>query len=258
MAGPRLGRAVAPAVGAGHHPAHPPAGLVRPALPGRAGRPADHGLLADQPVHHQHRAGLEPGQLHRDLHQLGLPGHHRPDGRDGGGGHRDGRRCRLPVRLLHGPDRVAQDPDGPVRGDPAAAVGELPGQGVLLAADLHARRAAGLEPGSDRRWPGPPDLHELGRVRGVLLPVAAVHDHPGVRGAGADPGLADRGVAGPGRADLADHVAGAAPARPAGHRGRVDLHVLADPRGLHHAAAGRRGERDLHGQRHLLEHRDRE
>ena len=44
--------------------------------------------------------------------------------------------------------RVAapQDPDGPVRGDPAAAVGELPGQGVLLAADLHARRAPGLEP----------------------------------------------------------------------------------------------------------------
>ena len=29
----------------------------------------------------------------------------------------------------------------PVRGDPAAAVGELPGQGVLLAADLHQGRA---------------------------------------------------------------------------------------------------------------------
>jgi hypothetical protein len=43
-----------------------------------------------------------------------------------------------------------------------------------------------------------------------------------------------------------------------GNRGRVDLHVLADPGGLHHAAAGRRDERAVHGQRHLLEHRDRE
>ena len=208
-AGPRpggmaFGGAVAPAVGAGHHPAHPAAGLVRPALPGRAGGAADHGLLADQPVHHQHRAGLEPEQPHHDLHHPGLPAHHRPDGGDGGGGHGGGHPRRLPVRLLHGPDRVAADQDGPVRGDPAAAVGELPGQGVLLAADLHPRRAAGLGPGQDRGGPTP-DLHELGRVHRVLLPLAAVHDHPGVRGAGADPGLADRGVAGPGRADLADH-----------------------------------------------------
>ena len=44
-----------------------------------------------------------------------------------------------------------------------------------------------------------PDLHQLGRVHRVLLPLAAVHDHPGLRGARADPGVADRGVAGPGR-----------------------------------------------------------
>ena len=100
----------------------------------------------------------------------------------------------------------------------------LPGQGVLLAADLHPRRGAQL--GRERA----PDLHQLGRVHRVLLPVAAVHDHPGVRGAGADPGLADRGVAGPGRADLADHAVGAAAAGAARHRGRVDLHLLADPR----------------------------
>ena len=42
------------------------------------------------------------------------------------------------------------------------------------------------------------------------------------------------------------------------HRRRVDLHVLADPRRLHHAAAGRRHERQLHRQRHLLEHRHRD
>ncbi len=54
-------------------------------------------------------------------------------------------------------------------------------------------------PGPDRPRPGPPDLHELGRVHRVLLPLAAVHDHPGVRGAGAHPAVTDRGVAGPGR-----------------------------------------------------------
>jgi ABC-type spermidine/putrescine transport system, permease component I len=38
---------------------------------------------------------------------------------------------------------------------------------------------------------------------------------------------------------LAYHAHGAVPARAAGHRRRVDLHVLADARRLHHAAAGR-------------------
>ena len=42
---------------------------------------------------------------------------------------------------------AAQDEDRPVRGDPAAAVGELPGEGVLLGADLHQRRVPRLELG---------------------------------------------------------------------------------------------------------------
>ena len=55
----RLLGAVAPPVGAGHIAAHPGAGLVRADLPRGAGRAADHGVLADQRVHHQHRARLE-------------------------------------------------------------------------------------------------------------------------------------------------------------------------------------------------------
>ena len=51
---------------------------------------------------------------------------------------------------------------------------------------------------------------------------------------------------GPGRPHLADHADGAVPARAARHRRRVDLHVLADPGRLHHAAAGRRDQRQLH------------
>ena len=60
--GPASPRRCAPAVGAGHRAAHPAAGLVRADLPGRAGRAPGHGVLADQPVHHEHRADLEPGQ----------------------------------------------------------------------------------------------------------------------------------------------------------------------------------------------------
>ena len=43
-----------------------------------------------------------------------------------------------------------------------------------------------------------------------------------------------------GGARLDDVPAGRPAARPAGARGRLDLHVLADPRRLHHAAARRR------------------
>src|SRR5207248_2372173 len=39
---------------------------------------------------------------------------------------------------------------------------------------------------------------------------------------------------------------------------RVALHLLADPRGLRHPAAGRRDQRELHGQHHLHQRRHRE
>ena len=65
--------------------------------------------------------------------------------------------------------------------------------------------------------------------------MAAVHDHPDLRRARADPGLAARGVGGPRRQGL-DHVpAGRPAARPPGRRRRLDLHLQPDPRRLHHA-----------------------
>ena len=51
---------------------------------------------------------------------------------------------------------------------------------------------------------------------------------------------------------------GGAAARAARHRRRFDLHVLADARRLHHAAAHRRDELEPHRQRDLRQHRHRE
>ena len=70
------------------------------------------------------------------------------------------------------------------------------------------------------------------------LPVAAVHDHPDLCRARADPGLAVRGVGRP-RRQGRDHVpTGRRAAGPAGRRRRLDLHVQPDPRRLHHADPG--------------------
>ena len=60
-----------------------------------------------------------------------------------------------------------------------------------------------------------------------------------------------------GRAQLAHAAQRAAAARAARRGGRLDLHLLADPGRLHHAAARGRGQLQLHRQRHLLEHRHR-
>ena len=52
------------------------------------------------------------------------------------------------------------------------------------------------------------------------------------------------------------HAAHRAAAAGAARRGgRLDLHLLADPRRLHHPAAGRRGQLELHRQRDLRQHR---
>ncbi len=71
----------------------------------------------------------------------------------------------------------------------------------------------------------------------VQLHLAAVHDPADLRRARADPALVPRGVGRPRGAERDDVPAGDPAARPAGARRRLDLHVLADPRRLHHPAA---------------------
>ena len=61
--------------------------------------------------------------------------------------------------------------------------------------------------------------------------------------------LAPRGVGRPGRASPDDVPARHPAARLSGPRGRLDLHVLADPGRLHHAGPGR--GREVHRERHL-------
>ena len=78
-------------------------------------------------------------------------------------------------------------------------------------------------------------LHEHGDVDRLLVHLAAVHDPPDLRGAGADPGLVHRGFARSGREGLDDVPASDPAARAPGNRGRLDLHVLADAWRLHHA-----------------------
>ena len=74
---------------------------------------------------------------------------------------------------------------------------------------------------------------------------------PGLRGARADPPLVHRGVARP-RRERRPHAPQRHPAaRAARRRRRLDLHVLADARRLHHAGARRRRVVAVHRQRRL-------
>ena len=78
-------------------------------------------------------------------------------------------------------------------------------------------------------------LQRRRRLAGRELPLAAVHDHPDLRRARADPRLAARGLGRPGRAGGHDLPSGGAAAGAAGDRRRLDLHVQPDPGRLHHA-----------------------
>ena len=168
--------------------------MVRRHLPRVARRPAHHGVLADQSLHHQRRARLEPRQLQTVPGELGVSHDHPPHRRNGLCRHGHGRDRGVPVRLLHGEDRPPQDANGPVRRGALATVGELPGPRVRMGADPEPSGAPQLEPRKARRRACRAALHELGRVHRLLLPMAAVHDHPGVRGARADPRLVPRGL----------------------------------------------------------------
>ena len=82
---------------------------------------------------------------------------------------------------------------------------------------------------------GPGNDEIVERLARVQLPLAAVHDPADLRRPRAHPELAARGVGRPRRAGRNDVPAGRAAARLARARGRIDLHVLTDPRRLHRA-----------------------
>ena len=86
------------------------------------------------------------------------------------------------------------------------------------------------------------------------LPVAAVHDPAGLRRLRAAVRLAARGVVRP-RCHRRPYLPVGRPAGGLpGAGGRLDLHVLADPRRLHHGQDRRRQDPDVR-QRHLRQHR---
>ena len=87
-----------------------------------------------RPVHVARRPRIHARQLRRAVHDRGLSNGHRPDRRDGGAGHRDLHRPGLPDRLLHGQGGVTAHARAPRGRGRDAALGELPHQGLLVAA----------------------------------------------------------------------------------------------------------------------------
>ena len=141
------------------------------------------------------RADVQPRQLPDPGRGAGLPHDRRPHDPDRGAGDDHRRPARLPDRLLHGEGRQQPDEGAARRRRAAAAVVELPGQGLRLADDPLQRRdpQLGARPARDRRA----RLRQRRRLAGDELPLAAVHDHPDLRRAGADPGLGDQRLRGP-------------------------------------------------------------
>ena len=130
------------------------------------------------------------------------------------GGDRHRRRARVPDRLLHGEGRLAADAEPARRRDPAAALGELPRQGLRLAD--HPPGAGDPELGARAARALRPRLRERRHLARLLVPLAAVHDPAGLRGPRADPARrcsrrpSDLGAQGP-----ADALARRPPARAA-------------------------------------------
>ena len=103
-------------------------------------------------------------------------------------------RSRSPTTWPGSPRR---GPRGPGRRGPHPALGELPHQGLRLAADPRRGRHPQLVPRAVRlKGPG---YGEVAVWLVFTLPLAAVHDPADLRRPGADPVLAARGVGGPGR-----------------------------------------------------------
>ena len=98
-------------------------------------------------------------------------------------------------------------------------------------------------------------LHQHRDVARVLLHLAAVHDHPGVHGAGAHPRLAARGVGGPRRRDWRTLRSVVLPlALPGVVAGSIFTFSLTLGDFIT-PTAGRRDELEPHRQRHLRQHR---
>ena len=131
------------------------------------------------------------------------------------------------------PRRAAAAPAGR-RAHPT--VGQLPGQGVRLAA--HARRA-GRWTGCWSRWDSRPGLRADRRLAGADLSVAAVHGPAHLRRARPDARLAARRLLRP-RRPPPDLPLGDPADGPSGGGGRLDLHLLADSRRLHRRTSAAR------------------
>ena len=211
---------------------------------------AHHGVLERRPVHEPRSSTLTLANFREHLHRSTYL---RSSGARSArrARHGDRRRPRVPVRVLHGTGRVA-----PRRRRLLFMAVLLP-----LWASYLARVYAWiviLTKGGTLNWafqsiglpPANIGYTQHRDVARVLVHLAAVHDHPGLHGAGANPRLAARGGGRPRR-----QAAGAAlrdvvlPLALPGIVAGLDLHVLAHARRLHHAAADRRHELEPHRQR---------
>ena len=123
-----------------------------------------------------------------------------PHDRDRAARHGHVRAAGLPARVLHGEGREAAGarPAGGRGAD--AAVVLLPGEGLRLARDPQRGGRPQLVPRSVRDLG--PGLRDGRRLAGDDLHLAAVHDHPDLRGPRTDPGHAAERLRGPGREAL--------------------------------------------------------
>ena len=97
------------------------------------------------------------------------------------------------------------------------------------------RRVPQLELDEARARARAPRLHEQGRLDRLQLRLAAVHDPAGLRLARADPRLDDRGLRRTSAPGPGGRPSVILPLLAARARRRLDLHLLADARRLHHA-----------------------
>ena len=161
----------------------------------------------------------------------------------------DRRDHRVPVRLLHGARRIAACARRPVRARAAPALGVVHRTHLFVEADPQLERRARLVAAQARPARARARVHEHRNLDRLLVRLAPVHDPAGLRRARAHPPLLHRGLTRPRRQGIAHAPVGDPAAGAAGHRRRLDLHVLADARRLHHPAPDRRRGRPVHRQR---------